>query len=69
MLLASSFIIEGTSKKGVAIFDTTGTNLQQKLLFLMNKTVYYELYLLAHSRNLKQTGLQGTLTEGEGREY
>ncbi len=32
MLLTFSFIIEGTSKK-VAIFEATGTNLQQKLLF------------------------------------
>jgi hypothetical protein len=32
MLLTFSFIIEGKSKK-VAIFEATGTNLLQKLLF------------------------------------
>jgi hypothetical protein len=48
MFLTFSFITEGASKKGVAIFDATVTNLQQQVLFtytkmfIMNTTIQFK---------------------------
>jgi hypothetical protein len=41
MFCTFSFNIEGTSKKGVAVFYATGTNLQQKKIISINKNIYY----------------------------
>ncbi len=41
MFIAFLFIVERTYKKGVAIFDATGTNLQQKFNF-NEQNVNYE---------------------------